>query len=195
VGLKSEELKKIYTDYCNKYKSEIIVLGEGNYNGDLLLIGEAPGKDEVTLGRPFVGKAGQNLSEFLEYINLNREDIYISNAIKYRLYKKSLKTGKIINRPATRKDILINRRYLLEEINVIKPKIISTLGNVPLRAILDDYKISIGEYHGKAYDIFIKGERYILFPLYHPASIIYNVKLKSIYLDDLMKLKECISAC
>ena len=133
---KSEQLIALYESYKREFEDKEIVLGDGNPDGELLLIGEAPGKDEVLKGRPFVGMAGKNLSEFLDVIKLTRDDIYITNAIKFRLSKVNPDTGRISNRPATRQEIEQNRDYLLKEISIIEPKYIITLGNVPLRAVL-----------------------------------------------------------
>lgn len=187
---KKSRLKELYNKYVDKFCSYEVVLGDGNVNSKLMLIGEAPGKDEVRLGKPFVGKAGKKLSYFLDFINVKREDIYISNAIKYRLSKKSPKTNRLINRPALKKDITNNREYLIEEINIINPKIIVTLGNVPLKSLINN-NVSVGDYHGQI--TFLGNKPFILFPLYHPASLIYNRSLEDIYMKDLDKLKELIT--
>lgn len=189
---KSEQLNILYEDYKKEFAGEEIVLGDGNVDSSLLLIGEAPGKDEVRLARPFVGMAGKNLSEFLEVLGMDRESIYITNAIKYRLSKVNPQTGRVVNRPASKEEINSNRQYLLKEIEIINPRYIVTLGNVPLKAITDDHNISIGTVHGELKTVPISGKEYSLFPLYHPASIIYNRNLKDIYINDIKKLKGSI---
>ncbi|MBO5329763.1 MAG: uracil-DNA glycosylase, partial [Anaerotignum sp.] len=100
------------------YQTKTIVFGEGAENPALMMIGEAPGGDEEKQGRPFVGKAGKNLSAFLEVVGLKREEIYISNVVKLRPTKESPKTGKAVNRPPSAEEIAFFLPYLLEEIKV-----------------------------------------------------------------------------
>lgn len=186
---KEKRLKDLYNEYMKAYDGKEIVLGEGNIDTKIILIGEAPGKDEVKMSKPFVGAAGKNLLKFLEILGLGRDSIYITNAIKYRLSKINPQSGRIINRPAKNSEIDDNRRYLLEEITIIQPKYIVTLGNVPLKAITNDKGISIGKVHGKLNDICLNDYHCKLFSLYHPASIIYNRGLESVYNDDILKLR------
>ena len=82
-------IEKINEEYKAMFPNETLVFGDGKENAGIVLVGEAPGKDEVKQGRPFVGKAGKNLDEFLEVLQLKREDIYITNAVKYRPTKIS----------------------------------------------------------------------------------------------------------
>jgi len=189
---KNEELQLLYDKYKKEFAGKEIVLGDGNINSRLLLVGEAPGKDEVRLSKPFVGAAGKNLSEFLEVLDIDRESIYITNAIKYRLSKINSKTGRAVNRPATKEEINLNREYLLKEIDIIRPEYIVTLGNVPLKSVMSDNNISIGDVHGKLMTVSIQSATLNLFPLYHPASIIYNQSLKKVYYEDIQKLKEIL---
>lgn len=189
---KSEQLNILYSRYREEFQGKEIVVGDGNSDSSLLLIGEAPGKDEVANSKPFVGMAGKNLAQFLEILGLKREEIYITNAIKHRLSKINPSTGRVSNRPAAKEEIEQNREYLIEEIRIIEPKFIVTLGNVPLRSVLGDNKASIGEWHGKLGTVVLNELEYGLYPLYHPASIIYNASLKEIYLKDIENLREII---
>ncbi|NMB33621.1 MAG: uracil-DNA glycosylase [Clostridium sp.] len=186
---KSEKLNELYMTYRKVFDAEDIVLGDGNINSRMVLVGEAPGREEVQQGKPFVGAAGKNLMEFLNRLEVKRENIYITNTIKYRLSKVNTDTGRIINRASTKKEIEENRGYLLKEINIIRPEFIITLGNTPLYAI-SGRNIKIGDVHGKIQKIDVLGIEYKLFPLYHPASIIYNRKLKVVYYEDIEKLRE-----
>lgn len=186
---RADQLRKLYEEYKKEFHKEEVVLGEGNPDAALLLIGEAPGKDEVRLSRPFVGMAGRNLDEFLEIVGIERNSIYITNAIKYRLSKVNSETGRISNRPAAREEIAGNRGVLIKEISIIRPSFIVTLGNVPLKSVTGDYGISIGDVHGRITQVDIEGNEYKLFPLYHPASIIYNRSLKDVYIKDINELK------
>lgn len=189
---KLEQLNNLYNIYSRELTDEEIVLGDGSIDSKLILVGEAPGKDEVLKKKPFVGAAGKNLSEFLNILNVNRKDIYITNVIKYRLSRVNPQTNRISNRPPTNEEIRKNSGYLLKEINIINPKIIVSLGNVPLRAVSGDMKIKIGQVHGNIKEVIVGELKYNLFPLYHPASIIYNRKLKDVYYEDLKKLKELL---
>lgn len=165
-----------------------IVYGEGNIDAKIMLIGEAPGAKEVELGKPFVGQAGKNLEEFLSILQIDREDIYITNVVKIRPYRINEKTGKKVNRPPNKKEIGIFRELLNEEIDIISPSLIVTLGNVALRAVAESDSLSIGDHHGKL----MKHDNRKIFPLYHPAAIIYNQSLRGAYLQDLDKLKDII---
>lgn len=189
---KLEQLKNLYEKYNKEFHDKEIVMGDGNTDARILLIGEAPGKDEVRLGRPFVGMAGKNLDEFLNVLEVERESIFITNAIKYRLSKINVQTGRTVNRPALKEEINANREYLLREVEILDPEYIATLGNVPLRAITGDSNISIGDAHGKLRTMVLSDREYPLFPLYHPASVIYNRALKEIYLNDLRRFRQII---
>ena len=162
-----------------------VICGEGKNGADIMLIGEAPGGEEDKQGRPFVGAAGKNLNEFLEILGIERKDIYISNVVKLRPFKLSPKTNKPVNRPPNREELDFFVPYLMKEIEMITPKLIVTLGNFALKAVLQDNKAIIGDYHGKV----TERNELKVFPLYHPASVIYNRSLREVYLDDLEKLK------
>jgi len=181
-----KELLKTLAIRCREESTEPIVFSGGNPEASIMLVGEAPGAKEIELGHPFVGQAGKNLDEFLDTLNLIKEDIYITNVVKIRPYKKNHTTGRKSNRPPKKQEIERYSGYLFEEINIIKPKLIITLGNVPLRVLLGEKNAAIGAFHGEA----IEQETYHIFPLYHPASIIYNQALKNTYMKDLYQLKK-----
>ncbi|MBQ8555771.1 MAG: uracil-DNA glycosylase [Clostridia bacterium] len=170
-----------------------LVFGEGaSDHPDIMLIGEAPGEQETLLGRPFVGKAGKNLDGFLQVVGLRREDIYISNVVKIRPTKVSAR-GSVSNRPPNREELALFTPYLYEEIMLVSPRVIVTLGNVALKALAGS-KAVIGAMHGRAAEVTVthgkKSAKTAIFPLYHPASIIYNRSLQEVYAEDLQKLKE-----
>ncbi len=165
-----------------------IIFGAGSINADILLIGEAPGGEEEKQGKPFVGSAGKNLDRFLEIIKLDREKIYITNVVKLRPFRLSPKTNKPVNRAPNKEEVDFFKEYLYREIEEVNPNIIVTLGNTALKAVFKDKNALIGDYHGKIWDAF--GMK--VFPLYHPASIIYNRELEKVYLDDLNNLKEIL---
>ena len=139
------ELEKLYKEYGELFAGEELVYGDGNCNSGIVMIGEAPGKDEVRLGRPFVGLAGGKLKEFIDYIDLSREDIYVTNAIKYRLFKINPKTNRKSNRPAKINEIKSSMPFLASEMQLLKPRLIITLGNVPLKAVTAKFNVTIGD--------------------------------------------------
>ena len=173
-------------------EQKTLVFGEGRTDHPpMMLIGEAPGEQETLQGRPFVGKAGKNLDGFLKAVGLRREDIYISNVVKVRPTKVSAK-GSVSNRPPNREELLLFTPYLMEEILLVEPTVIVTLGNVALRALLGR-DASIGAMHGRAVLTTVSHEKRSLeapvFPLYHPASIIYDRSLTAVYQEDLNALR------
>ncbi|MDN5277525.1 MAG: uracil-DNA glycosylase [Clostridiales bacterium] len=194
---KAKQLQKLRQEsisfFREIYKDEekILVFGEGNPDAPLVLVGEAPGQQEVVQQRPFVGQAGQNLNEFLEILGIKREDIYITNAVKFRPVKVDPATGRVSNRPPNREEIELSRGLLYKELCIIRPTLVVSLGNVPLKVLSDDNRITIGQVHGTPIDIAVgeEGVRMTLFPLYHPASIIYRPQLKEVYLEDVEKLR------
>ena len=153
-----------------------------------MLIGEAPGEQETLKRRPFVGKAGKNLDEFLEIAGLDRSDLYVSNAVKFRPTKISA-AGRIVNRPPTREEIRLFLPWLKSEIECVHPEVVVTLGNVPLKALTGNRSV-IGEMHGR----FVPYEGRVLYPIYHPASLIYNRSLADTYRADLETLKSWLDA-
>lgn len=186
-------MDKLYNDFALKtknspYAGKRLVFGAGSLTADIFMIGEAPGGEEEKLGKPFVGKAGKNLDSFLAAVQLPRESVYISNVVKLRPTSVSPKTGRPVNRPPSREEIEFFKPLLFDEIRIVSPKLIVTLGNVPLRAVLNDESASIGGYHGKP----TQAGGLCVFPLYHPAAVIYRRELKKIYDDDLIELKKYI---
>lgn len=165
-----------------------LVLGEGNDKSPrLMLIGEAPGETEVIKRRPFVGKAGKNLDEFLTLMEMRREDIFISNVVKIRPTEPG-KGGRTRNRAPNKEELALFTPWLMKEILIVQPRVLVTLGNVPLKA-LTDLKITIGDCHGT----FLESKAGIpLYALYHPASIIYRRALLPVYQADVLGLKEAL---
>lgn len=185
-----------YREECTKFfeqiyvgENRILVFGEGEAQARLMLIGEAPGEQETLAGRPFVGKAGKNLDRFLEEVRLDRAQLYISNAVKVRPTKVGAK-GRVSNRPPTREEIALFQPWLAREIALVKPGAIATLGNVALHAVTGR-ALSIGQVHGGW--MAVEGLP-PLFPLYHPASIIYNPALAERYAEDVGVLSRALAA-
>jgi len=161
---------------------KVLVHGEGVVGARVMLIGEAPGEQETLQGRPFVGKAGKNLDEFLALVGIDRTQLYVSNTVKFRPTRIS-DAGRTVNRPPTQEEIKLFLPWLKREIDMVKPECVVTLGNVPLQA-LTDRRTVIGEVHGAFLDC--GGLR--VYPMYHPASMIYNPSLRSVYREDVERL-------
>ena len=169
-------------------ESKVLVHGEGTIGAKVMLIGEAPGQQETLLRRPFVGKAGKNLDEFLLLAGIDRSALYVSNTVKFRPTKISA-AGRVVNRPPTKEEIALFLPWLKQEIALVGPQVIVTLGNVPLKALLGA-KAVIGEMHGR----FHQADGMRIYPMYHPASVIYNPSLKEVYADDVRCLGETLRA-
>ena len=165
-----------------------LVLGEGKESSPaLMLIGEAPGETEVIKCRPFVGKAGKNLDEFLSLARLNREDIFVSNVVKIRPTDIG-PTGRTRNRAPNREELSLFIPWLMKEIQAVKPRFLVTLGNVPLKALTEN-KNTVGGCHGQ----WLSSKANVpLFALYHPASVIYRRTLAAIYERDVLTLAEAL---
>ncbi len=182
-----EELNRLIADLYEGEK-KILVHGEGEIGARVMLVGEAPGEQETLQGRPFVGKAGRNLDEFLELAGLERSALYVTNAVKFRPTKRSA-AGRTVNRPPTREEVSLFLPWLRREIELVAPEVIVTLGNVPLRALTGP-KAVIGDVHGAFQDV--DGLR--LYPMYHPASLIYNPALRPVYAEDVRRLSAHLRA-
>lgn len=172
-----------------KYRTEnkyFPVVGEGNHFAKIIFIGEAPGKNEAKTGKPFCGRAGQILDELLNSIWIKREDIYITNIVKDRPPE---------NRDPSPEEIKMYGPYLDRELEIIKPKVIATLGRYSMDYImrkfgLEDKLEVISEAHGKLFKANPAWGKVNIIPLYHPAASIYNQKLKETLKSDFEILKK-----
>ena len=161
-----------------------LVLGDGKKDAPvLMLIGEAPGETEVIKQRPFVGKAGKNLDEFLSLAHLSREEIFVSNVVKIRPTEIG-PTGRKRNRAPNKEELALFIPWLMKEIAAVQPRALVTLGNVPLKALVNE-PITIGDCHGTWQE---SKAGVPLFSLYHPASIIYRRALAPVYEEDVLRL-------
>jgi uracil-DNA glycosylase len=156
-----------------------LVFGDGSPDADIVFIGEAPGKNEDQQGKPFVGAAGKFLNEMLAGIGLKREDVYITNIVKYR--------------PPNNRDPLPEEKqaflpFLRTQLEVIKPKLVITLGRHSMDSLLPGLRIS--QVHGqpKRY----QGQIYL--PLFHPAAALYNGGLRQTPIDDFERIPKILAA-
>lgn len=155
-----------------------IVPGEGNPDAEVVFIGEAPGKQEDLTGRPFVGAAGKFLDKLLEHAGLKREDVFITSIVKFR--------------PPNNRDPLPAEKqeswpYLKRQLDVIKPKVVATLGRHSMEFFIPNKTIS--EVHGQV----VKGKNWQIMPLFHPAAALYNGSMRQTLFDDFLKLKTILA--
>lgn len=162
---------------------EALVCGQGMAGARLMLVGEAPGAQEEKARRPFVGAAGKNLDAFLVEVGLARGALYITNAVKFRPSKAG-KGGRLSNRTPTRAEVLAFMPWLEAEMEAVSPDYIITLGNTALFAVTGERR-TIGDCHGTP----LGARAGVVFPLYHPASVIYRRELMQVYREDLAKLR------
>lgn len=177
-------LKKVnafWTEHCTctlRESATQAVPGSGNTDAQILFIGEAPGKKEDIQGVPFIGSAGKFLGEMLASIKLNREDIFITNVVKYRPPE---------NRDPSPEEKEACREWLVDQVRVIDPVLIVTLGRHAMENFIQDKKIS--EVHGKVFCVTLQdlGTRNF-FCLYHPAAALYNGGLREALKKDFKKI-------
>ncbi|RLF63418.1 MAG: uracil-DNA glycosylase [Thermoplasmata archaeon] len=170
---------------CPLYKNRTrAVPGEGGFKKRIMIIGEAPGKNEDIQGRPFVGKAGELLDRLLGEIGLSRDDVYITNVVKCRPPE---------NREPTDNEIMACKPYLIRQINVLKPKIIVCLGRISSKTISQMFNVrftSMSNDHGRLFESPIRPIK--IFFTYHPAAALYNrIKLRDLE-EDFKILNEII---
>ena len=167
----------------NKY---FPVVGEGSHTAHIMFIGEAPGKNEAETARPFCGASGRILDEMLASINLNRKDVYVTNVVKDRPPE---------NRDPKPEEIELYVPFLDRQIEIIKPKVIATLGRFSMDYImtrlgLKDSLRSISNMHGKEFVAKASYGEVTIVPLYHPAVALYNGGNKETLLKDFQILKK-----
>lgn len=153
-----------------------VVFGEGNPDADLLFIGEAPGKDEDLQGRPFVGRSGQLLTRALNHVGIDRKDVYITNIVKCRPPDNRVP---LPNEASTCMNIL-----LFNQIKIIRPRIICTLGSVALNSLLGK-TFAITKVRGSR----IEWDHMIIIPTYHPAYILRNQTQAATWVQDFKQIK------
>jgi DNA polymerase len=172
--LKLEERKIAELNKKIKACTEKPVLGQGSVYTKIIFIGEAGGANEEKTGLPFQGRAGKQLDKGLYHAGISRNEVYITNLVKFRPPD---------NRNPNQKEIDKYGFYLYKEIDIIQPKIIVPMGSFASKFILDTNK-AIGETRNKLHHIFINDKDYYVFPMYHPAAVLYNTKLRIPFMED-----------
>ena len=159
-----------------------IIPGEGKADAQVMLIGEAPGYHEHIQRRPFVGRSGQLLRKVLVEVGLPPETVYISNIVKVRPPD---------NRDPLPKEIIAFKPYLDEEIKIINPSLIVTLGRFSMAKFLPDVRIS--QVHGRLHKVDWLGKLLYVLPMYHPAAALRSTKMKEAFIHDFQKVNKIIS--
>lgn len=160
-----------------KYRTKVVP-GEGAEDAEIMFIGEAPGWHEDQQGRPFVGPAGKYLDELLASINLNREQVYITNVIKCRPQG---------NRDPLPTEMLNCRKWLERQIELIHPRMIVTLGRYSMALFFPGKSIS--KIHGTA----LKQDGVIYFAMYHPAAALHQQSLRQTIQADMLKIPSLLA--
>lgn len=193
---KTEKLKNILDKVWNLKESPLYeyrrknkyypVIGEGNHGAKIMFIGEAPGRNEAETGRPFCGAAGRILDELLKSIGLDRKEVYVTNIVKDRPPE---------NRDPEPLEIKLYAPFLEEQIEIIKPNVVATLGRFSMKFILEKYNLpeqsqAISALHGRILKADTSFGHINIIPLYHPAVAIYSAKSKDTLKKDFEILKE-----
>jgi DNA polymerase len=180
MPLKKEQMKKIKEEvldlkqsplYAERVKNKVFpVIGEGSHDAKIMFVGEAPGKNEAQTGKPFCGVSGKVLDELLDFIDLNRQDVYITNIVKDR---------PAANRDPSVEEIKIYGPFLDRQINIIQPKVIATLGRYSAEYIMKKFDLgdqieTIGKMRGKIFETEASYGKLKVIPLLHPAVALYN---------------------
>jgi len=172
-----DELRSVATacEKCRLAKTRTnVVYGVGNPNADLMFIGEAPGRDEDLKGEPFVGRAGQLLTDIIKAMKLTRDDVYIANVIKCRPPE---------NRNPEPDELDECRPFIRRQIQLIQPRVIVTLGRFALQSLTEKgYAISSARGQWMEYD----GIK--VMPTYHPAYLLRNPAAKKEVWADMKKV-------
>ncbi len=183
LALKESPLYQYRVD--NKY---FPVVGEGSHVAHIMFVGEAPGKNEAETARPFCGRSGKVLDEMLESVHLNRSDVYITNIVKDRPPE---------NRDPTEDEIRLYAPFLDQQILIIEPRVIATLGRFSMVYIMEKLGLHdqigvIGDLHGKEFVAKTDYGSVTIIPLYHPAVALYQGSNKETILKDFQILKKYI---
>ena len=173
--IKQNVIKCTKCDLCKTRTNA--VPGKGNFQSDVIFVGEAPGRNEDKKGEPFIGVAGKKLSIALDEAGISRDDVYITNIVKCRPPN---------NRVPNTDERDTCKEYLKQEISIIKPKLICILGNTAFNSILGGSEIT--KFRGKV----VRKDNLLYFLTIHPAATIYNQKLIDVLKNDIVKLFDLI---
>jgi len=205
-----KELKNDIMTKSKKFQLEGFLPGRGAEDATVMLVAEAPGQTEIKTQIPFSGQAGKGLDKALERIDLHREDIYMTSVVRCRPYSVKKRTNKngeekksYPNRTPNKTEIKLFAPFLDFEIMHIAPKVIVTLGNSAMNRLLGN-QYTVSNYHGQTLQQPIyklskdrknyekTKENYYIYPMYHPAAILYNRDLEKTIDQDWDNLSKLI---
>ncbi len=166
------------------------VIGQGDHNASIMFIGEAPGENEAKTGKPFCGASGRVLDELLASVGIDRESVYVTNIVKDRPPK---------NRDPQKAEIALYAPFLDQQIDIIQPAVIATLGRFSMEFILKRFDVpektgKISQLHGTLIDAKASYGDVKLLPLYHPAVALYQASQKATLIEDFQQLKAFASS-
>ena len=174
------KLKSLILKFNKNFPGKNLVFSDGNKDAKIMIVGEAPGRTEDKLQKPFVGRAGKLLDSLLESINLNRSKVYITNVINYRPDK---------NRKPTTEEINEFKKLLFKHIEIISPKCILLLGATAASAVLNHIG-PLSVVRGKWKNIKIINSYFDILTTFHPAFLLRQLDKKIYVLNDLLKIKK-----
>ena len=174
------KLKNTMLKFNKNFPGKNLVFSDGNKDAKVMIVGEAPGRTEDKLQKPFVGRAGKLLDSLLESINLNRSKVYITNVVNYRPDK---------NRKPSIKEINQFKEFLFRHINIIKPNVILLLGATAAEAVLKHVG-PLSKIKGKWKYVNIKKNNFNVLTTFHPAFLLRQPLQKRFFLKDLKILKK-----
>jgi DNA polymerase len=172
------KLKNLILKFNKNFPGKNLVFSDGNKDAKIMIVGEAPGRTEDKLQKPFVGRAGKLLDSLLESINLNRSKVYITNVVNYRPDK---------NRKPTTEEINQFKKILFKHIEIISPKCILLLGATAATAVLNHIG-PLSEVRGKWKNVKIIKSYFDILTTFHPAFLLRNPKKKLYVKKDLIEL-------
>ena len=181
-------LTKLKNDLQNIKNCELkdgaknLVFGDGNSNSKIMIVGEGPGQKEDEIGKPFVGDAGLLLNKMLKAININRQDIYITNVVNYRPPN---------NRKPEPAEITRYSEYLRKHISIITPKILILMGSTAMESLFGS-KIKISKERGNWKDVIINNKSYLTMITFHPAYLLRQPEQKKYSWTDLKEIRKKI---
>jgi DNA polymerase len=176
------KLKNLILKFNKNFPGKNLVFSDGNKDAKIMIVGEAPGRTEDKLQKPFVGRAGKLLDSLLESINLNRSKVYITNVVNYRPDK---------NRKPTADEINEFKKLLFWHIEIISPKCILLLGATAATAVLNHIG-PLSEVRGKWKNIKIINSYFNILTTFHPAYLHRNTHAKNFFLKDLVEFKKLL---
>jgi len=185
-GLKKIKHEVLECQKCLLYKTRTYpVIGEGNHQAKIMFVGEAPGLREDKTGRPFCGSSGKILDELLNFVGMQRQEVYIANILKCRPPQ---------NRDPQSQEISACAPYLERQIKIIRPEIICSLGRFAMVFLMEKFGLKgqieqISKIHGKIFEAANNGQEVKIIPFYHPAVAVYNENMKNILKKDFTVLK------